>query len=1320
MRDERGDRIVRSTHSQRPDVDRSRSPRSGLAAALVLAVVVGVLGFAPSAWAASITVTTTADEYDTAGSGAGCSLREAITSANNDAQFGGCAAGSGADVINFAVNGTFAITRNPGPDENSNVSGDFDLLSNVTISGNGAGVTIIDGLSADRVLDAAPLGGAAITVGLSGVTIRNGKAFSDNFNVGGGMYISGSVTATIANSIIANNQSVASSGGAIENRGSLSLNSVTMQGNSAFALGGAINNIGALTVSNSSFTSNSAESGGALFINTDAAKSVTVDSSTFSSNSTTLRAGGIGDDGGAIAANTDGAVTISRSTFTSNSAVGNGGAIYFGDSATQAAVGSLGLSFNRIVGNTAAGPGSGLYRASGTVTAENNWWGCNAGPGSAGCQTTSGTVDSNPWLQLSHTATPATIASGETSTLTASMATNSAGSAIAAADLVALVGLGVSFSNASGGTLSNAGTALSANGTATATFTAGSQPGPASAAATIDGQGATASLQVEGDFGPTVTTQPADQTVDKGDNATFTAAADGSPAPTVQWQVSTDGGGTWGNLAGATSTTLNVATTQDDNGNKYRAVFTNSLGTATSDAATLTVLYQDVTISREVSAATVPAGDPVGYTITISSTGTLESPPVHLLSSLPTRPGMSWTVNEPAGVMCTLTPGVSETAVDCSTPPIPAGESINLPFTSPTTTESCGTLTYIPGVTTEITCPKLAQTITFSLPSSATYGDAPITLTGSASSGLPVTYSVAPDEDACSVSGTRLTILHAGTCTVTAAQAGNDEYDAAASVADELRIRQLFVSLFLRAPSQLMYAESARLEVTALHGNTPTSVTYSTTTPALCEVFNGRVGGVKALAASGTCEVRVEAENTRDIAYGSDTATITLIKANQTISFGALPDLTFGEPDFTVSATATSSLPVSFSASGDCTVSGNQVHLTGAGTCTITASQAGDDNYNAATDVSQSFEIAPDITLNDPTPQPVQYSDELTVSADVKGGLAGSVAFDVDGSPFCTADVVAGTAECSDEVILPAGTYDLDATFAPTDTTRTGGTASGSVTVSTEDAEVAYTGPLFVSTGSATATSTSVTLNGRVTEAADGDLGDLSKAKVTFYLFRSTNVGGVANLTVNGTVATDGTVTATIPNLGVDNWVVIPRFNTSAPAYFDGSDGDAMVLTVYAPTTGIWATGGGWVTDPGTNNIPVAIDPTNTHGNFGFNVRYKSGTTPSGQSVFVFHGANGYDYVVKSNSWKGGGAAFTTTGASFSGKAAVTVFNPATSTVVSGLGGGNFTYRVDVRDGATDSYAISVYDSRGKLYHQAGTTSVPLPLKGGNITVHAK
>ncbi|CAN5485241.1 hypothetical protein BH11BAC2_BH11BAC2_13860 [soil metagenome] len=88
---------------------------------------------------------------------------------------------------------------------------------------------------------------------------------------------------------------------------------------------------------------------------------------------------------------------------------------------------------------------------------------------------------------------------------------------------------------------------------------------------------------------PIVTLNPVAQTVCAGQTATFTSSASGSPVPTISWEVSTNGGGTWTPIPGANTGTLSFSTVIGDNGNLYHAVFTNTGGTVTSTAALLTV-----------------------------------------------------------------------------------------------------------------------------------------------------------------------------------------------------------------------------------------------------------------------------------------------------------------------------------------------------------------------------------------------------------------------------------------------------------------------------------------------------------------------------------------------------------------------------------------------------------------------------------------------------------------------------------------------------------------------------------------------------------
>jgi len=87
--------------------------------------------------------------------------------------------------------------------------------------------------------------------------------------------------------------------------------------------------------------------------------------------------------------------------------------------------------------------------------------------------------------------------------------------------------------------------------------------------------------------------------------------------------------------------------------------------------------------------------------------------------------------------------------------------------------------------------------------------------------------------------------------------------------------------------------------------------------------------------------------------------TLTVDKANQIISFSSLANKTFGDSDFDLTATASSGLVVSYASSDETvvTISGSTVSIIGAGSTMITASQVGDANFNAASDVVQNLII---------------------------------------------------------------------------------------------------------------------------------------------------------------------------------------------------------------------------------------------------------------------------------------------------------------------------------------------------------------------------
>jgi hypothetical protein len=125
------------------------------------------------------------------------------------------------------------------------------------------------------------------------------------------------------------------------------------------------------------------------------------------------------------------------------------------------------------------------------------------------------------------------------------------------------------------------------------------------------------------------------------------------------------------------------------------------------------------------------------------------------------------------------------------------------------------------------------------------------------------------------------------------------------------------------------------------------SLTCSTTATAASNVGSYPITGCSGLADPGFSVVY-------DLA-GSSHA---VVEASQTITFAPLSDRTLGDPGFALGATAGSGLPVSYTASGPCSVSGPTVQPTGTGTCSITASQAGSGNVDAAASVTQTFTIA--------------------------------------------------------------------------------------------------------------------------------------------------------------------------------------------------------------------------------------------------------------------------------------------------------------------------------------------------------------------------
>jgi hypothetical protein len=225
----------------------------------------------------------------------------------------------------------------------------------------------------------------------------------------------------------------------------------------------------------------------------------------------------------------------------------------------------------------------------------------------------------------------------------------------------------------------NGGTSFAAVAGATSTtlsfITAPSQNGNLYEAVFTNSNGSatTTAAALTVDFAPTITLNPTSLTVGVGDTATFTAAANGNPAPTVQWFVSTNGGASFNAIGGATSTTLSFTATLAQTGNLYQAVFTNSISNSTTTAALLTVIgASNVTV-----AITNPSTSPV----TLGTGGIINFAATIVNGAAGT--GVNWSVNGVAGgnsTVGTITASTMGGALATYTAPtsVPAGGTVSI------------------------------------------------------------------------------------------------------------------------------------------------------------------------------------------------------------------------------------------------------------------------------------------------------------------------------------------------------------------------------------------------------------------------------------------------------------------------------------------------------------------------------------------------------------------------------------------------------------------------------------------------------------------
>ncbi len=328
--------------------------------------------------------------------------------------------------------------------------------------------------------------------------------------------------------------------------------------------------------------------------------------------------------------------------------------------------------------------------------------------------------------------------------------------------------------------------------------------------------------------------------------------------------------------------------------------------------------------------------------------------------------------------------------------------------------------------TAALSVAKAIQTIAFGALANKTFGDADFALSATASSALPVTFMSVSGP--CTVAGNIVHLTGGGECTIRASQGGDINYNPASDVDRGFTITGgpqtiTFGALVNRTFGDADFTVSA----TATSG-LPVTFTSLTSSCTLA-------GNAVHITGAGSCTIRASqgGDGTYDPAPDVDRS-FTIAKGDQTIGFAALQNRTFGDPDFALSGTTSSGLAATFSAvSGPCAVTGNTVHISGAGSCTVRASQAGDDNYNAAPDIDRAFTVGKAnqaIVLSLPPPSSAVFNTTFNTAG--AGGGSGNPVLITAGGACSLASGGTGTAS----VHMDSGTGTCTVSFGQTGDTN--------------------------------------------------------------------------------------------------------------------------------------------------------------------------------------------------------------------------------------------------------------------------------------------
>ena len=315
----------------------------------------------------------------------------------------------------------------------------------------------------------------------------------------------------------------------------------------------------------------------------------------------------------------------------------------------------------------------------------------------------------------------------------------------------------------------------------------------------------------------------------------------------------------------------------------------------------------------------------------------------------------------------------------------------------------------------------LGQTINWPFTNTQMTVDETITLNATASSGLEVTYTITEEQDVVAIEGNNIVAKKAGTATITATQAGNTDYLAAEPVAHTITVDKATpVITELPTIAPVTYGTTLAEALVLNGGKASVEGTFNITKPTADELTQ--------VWDAGEYTINITFSPTLTDAYNTveATATLTITQATQAINWTLDATSLFVNATLPLNATASSGLEVTYTITEGqdvVAIEGNNLVAKKAGTATITASQAGNNNYLAAEPVVHTITVekATPLITELPTIAPVTYGTTLAEALVLNGGKAS-----VEG----TFAITKPTAEEMTQV-WDAGQYTINIVFTP-------------------------------------------------------------------------------------------------------------------------------------------------------------------------------------------------------------------------------------------------------------------------------------------------